>query len=192
MKSVTKFLAVCAAGLMLAQESHAALIDAPVPSNAYITIGGLDWAWANPLPAADGLDLSYQSQFGWRIPTLAELGLAPDATDFLVSGGNVPFQGIDPISGASFSATNGAYDSAQSAGAVATPYFSTIFSHADWQDGNGQPFAPWAGLPGAFDFADQLVVRGTPGGSVPDGGSSLLMLGAAAACVGAMRRKTVA
>jgi hypothetical protein len=26
-----------------------------VPTNAYITRGGLDWAWAFPLPAASGL-----------------------------------------------------------------------------------------------------------------------------------------
>ena len=43
--------------------------------------------------------------------------------------------------------------------AVAVPYFSPTFLHADWQDGQGQPNEPWAGLPGALSFAEQLVVR---------------------------------
>jgi len=137
---------------------------------------GLDWAWASPLPAFigdlsnppnNGLDLSFQSQFGWGIPTFAQLVMAPLATAFLFPGGNVPFgvfgtgssDGVDPVSGAHFSATNPAYIAAASAGACAAPYFSIVFSNCDWQDGLGQPFGPWAGLPGAPDFGDQLVVR---------------------------------
>jgi hypothetical protein len=119
--------------------SNAAPIDVPVPTNAYIVQNGLDWAWANPLPADvvsnppnNGLDLSFQSQFGWGIPTLAQLAIAPLATAFLFSGG---------------------------AGACATPYFSSVFLNCDWQDGLGQPFGPWFGLPGAPSFGDQLVVR---------------------------------
>jgi len=67
--------------------------------------------------------------------------------------------GVDPVSGAYFSATNPAYIAAASAGACATPYFSSVFLNCDWQDGLGQPFGPWVGLPGAPDFGDQLVVR---------------------------------
>ena len=156
--------------------SNAAPINVPVPTNAYIVQNGLDWAWANPLPASigalsnppnNGLDLSFQSQFGWGIPTFAQLVMAPLATAFLFPGGNVPFgvfgtgssDGVDPVSGAHFSATNPAYIAAASAGACAAPYFSIVFSNCDWQDGLGQPFGPWAGLPGAPDFGDQLVVR---------------------------------
>lgn len=136
--------------------AHAALVDAPLPTNTFITQSGLDWAWAFPLPASSGLDLSYQSQFGWRLPTLAELGFAPLATDFMFVGANVPLGGSDPVSGAFFSATNG---NLTGAAACATPYFSNSYSHCDWQDGNGQTYGPWAGSPGAFSFADQLVVR---------------------------------
>jgi hypothetical protein len=154
--------------------SNAAPINVPVPTNAYIVQNGLDWAWANPLPADvvsnppnNGLDLSFQSQFGWGIPTLAQLAIAPLATAFLFPGGNVPFgvfssggtAGVDPVSGAYFSATNPAYIAAASAGACATPYFSSVFLNCDWQDGLGQPFGPWFGLPGAPSFGDQLVVR---------------------------------
>lgn len=141
-----------------------AAINSPVPASAYITQGGLDWAWAFPLPAASGLNLTYQSTQGWRLPTATELASAPAATDFLKASGNVPFNGSDPVSGASFRVTNAAYTGP---GACATPYFSDSYTHCDWQDGNGQPNQPWAGLPGAQSFADQLVVRGTQAAAVP-------------------------
>lgn len=165
--SITKFLRHSALGATLAASlctSAFASIDSPVPATAYITQSGLDWAWAYPLPAADGLDLSYQSTQGWRLPTAEELAQAPNATDFLKADGNVPFNGTDPVSGASFSAWNAAYTGP---GACATPYFSDGFLHCDWQDGNGQPFEPWAGLPGANGLADQLVVRATLNAATP-------------------------
>lgn len=160
--------------LSLAPSAHA-ILNVPVPSNAYITIGGFDWAWASPLP---GADLSFQGTLGWRIPTAAELLSAPLATDFLFPGANVPFNGTDPISGATFQATNTAYANAASAGAVATPYFHNDFLHVDWQDGNGQPFGPWAGSPGALTFADQLVIRNTISTAAPEPATlSLLAIG---------------
>jgi hypothetical protein len=143
--------------LVLSSYAGAAYYDIPVPANAYISHNGADWAWAYPLPAANGLDLSYQSTQGWRIPTAQELQYSPLANDFLFAGGNVPFNGTDPLTGAFFDYTNGDYNND---GAVATPYFSNDFMKADWQDGLGQPYQPWAGMPGAFDFADQLVIRG--------------------------------
>jgi hypothetical protein len=49
--------------------ASAAYFDSPVPASAYITKGGLDWAWAYPLPAGSGgFDLAYQSTQGWRLP----------------------------------------------------------------------------------------------------------------------------
>jgi hypothetical protein len=48
--------------------------------------------------------------------------------------------GVDPVSGAYFSATNPAYIAAASAGVCSTPYFSSVFLNCDWQDGLGQPF----------------------------------------------------
>jgi hypothetical protein len=101
-------------------------INAPVPTNAYLVENGLDWAWAYPLPAdcgqnfspCPGFDLSYQSQFGWRLPTAQELANPPLATNFLFAGANVPFSGTDPVSGAFFNATNAAYSAAASAGCM--------------------------------------------------------------------------
>ncbi|HMX17274.1 MAG TPA: FxDxF family PEP-CTERM protein [Rhodocyclaceae bacterium] len=160
--------AISLGAMALVGPASAAYFDVPVPTNAYIVFGGLEWAWAYPLPADSGIDLSYQATQGWRLPTAAEILNAPAATDFLVLGGNVPFAdngytgGTDPVSGATFQAINAAYVSAASAGACATPYFSGGYKHCDWQDGNGQPFGPWAGAPGAPSFADQLVVRAVP------------------------------
>ncbi len=188
MRKIASILVAACVGLAVVERAQAAPLNAPVPSNAYITMGGLDWAWANPLPAANGLDLSYQSQFGWRLPTLAELGGAPDATDFLILGGNVPFNGTDPVSGAYFSAVNGAYTSAASAGAVAVPYFSNTYSWADWQDGNGQLYF-WAGLPNAPAWADQLVVRNSQ--AVPEAASTLALLVLALGGMAGSRRRVM-
>ena len=173
---------VAVAALTLAASSQAALFNIPVAANAYITQGSLDWAWAFPLPAADGLDLSFQSTLGWHIPTLAELAFAPLATAFLFAGGNVPFNGTDPLTGAEFQATNGAYTGA---GACATPYFAKVFKHCDWQDGLGQPFGPWAGMAGANSLADQLVVRN----AIPEPSTYALMALGLAGLIGVSRRR---
>lgn len=92
----------------------------------------------------------------------------------------MPLGGTDPVSGATFQATNA---NLNGAAACATPYFSNSFKHCDWHDGLGQPFGPWAGMPGAPGFADQLVVRASAvpaPASMAVLGMGLLGLGAAA------------
>lgn len=178
------------AGVVLASAAvaQASILNVPVPTNAYITQGGLDWAWASPVPA-DGsggfgvqVDLSYQGQFGWRLPTAAELAFAPNATDFMFQGANVPFGGFG-VDGASFQATNG---SLTGDAACASPYFNNTYSHCDWQDGNGQPLGPWFGIAGAPSFADSLVVRAVP---EPEAYGLLLAGLGVAAAAGLRRRK---
>lgn len=186
---MTRFAGLVTGGLLMtniASTANAALINAPVPTNAFITIGNLDWAWANPLP---GADLSFQGAFGWRFPTLTDLSLAPLATDFIFLGANVPLGGIDPVSDARFQATNPALIGDA---ACAAPYFTPgSFRHCDWQDGLGQPFGPWAGLPGAFSFADQLVVRNAVGNPIPEPAAlGLLGLGLMGISLARLKKKT--
>jgi hypothetical protein len=163
LKSWLRYAMGAGAGMLMASAAHAQLVQTPVPGNATVTKNGLQWAWAYPLPAsAGGFDLGYQSSLGWRLPTAAELALAPLATDFMYPGANVPFNGVDPVSGATFQARNSNYIGDA---ACATPYFSDSFVHCDWFNGMGQidpntnlP-SVWAGMPGSPGYADQLVVR---------------------------------
>ena len=174
-----KRLRLCAAAVcatfVAVPTAEAAIINLPVPTNTFITQSGLNWAWARPLPAGGTFSLAFQGTQGWRLPTLAELGFAPLATDFIFPGANVPLGGVDPVSNARFQAVNAALNGAA---ACATPYFDSSFVHCDWQDGLGQPAGPWAGLPGAASFADQLVVRtaagGPPADDIPEPGTLTL------------------
>lgn len=135
---------------------QAANVETPLPANTYITKDGLDWVWAYPYNNGHAnFDLSYQSQFGWRLPTEQELANAPLATEFIFAGANVPLGGSDPVSGASFHVSNPALDGAA---ACATPYFSNgSWNHCDWGDADE---GVWYGQDGALDWAEQLLVRG--------------------------------
>jgi hypothetical protein len=183
---------------VLAQAGLAAAnpINSPVPSNAYLADfdgTGLDWAWAAPCPqpgdfcgdGAPSIDLTYQSTQGWRLPTVDELMNSPLATNFVFAGANVPYMsgggGIDPVSGAQFHVPN---SDLTGDAACATPYFSAQYYWCDWQDGRGEPNGPWAGMPGAESFAEQLVVRA----AVPEPGA-LGLLGVAGLVGFAIRRR---
>lgn len=63
MKKSSLLGAVCGCLICLISSSaNAVIVNAPLPSNTFITINGLDWAWASPLPASSstttGFDLS--------------------------------------------------------------------------------------------------------------------------------------
>jgi hypothetical protein len=59
------FAVAAAMSLIFSTNASAALLDAPLPSDAYITFDNLEWAWAYPFPASyGGFDLSYQSWAG--------------------------------------------------------------------------------------------------------------------------------
>jgi hypothetical protein len=168
-----------AAVSIAAADGAAAQIDAPIPTNAYITYNGLDWAWGGPINNQDGSWLTYQGSQGWRLPTQQELANAPNGVNFLFAGANVPFQGTDPISGAAFAYQDANYLSAQSAGACATPYFGSGYAHCDFGDANGELTGPWAGTNGNQGNSDQLFVRAsastTPGVPEPATWTTLIV-----------------
>lgn len=158
---MNKFKALLAAATLAvsASAADAALYDQPLAANAYITMNGLDWAWASAggnFNANYDVDLSYQGQFGWRAPTAAELLTAPVGLDFMFAGANVPLGGTDPVSGSYFGFTDA---NLTGAAACAAAYFN-LSGKCDWGNapGNiGNP-QPWY-TPGASGILDVVVVR---------------------------------
>lgn len=162
--------------------AHAAPIHEPIPTNAYITHAGLDWAWGGPCAyggECSQADLSYQSTLGWRLPTLAELGALPTdfATHFRFDGANAPDGGTDALTGAYFSGSPGGD------AACATPWFDTGVTHCDWGDG---ALGGWAGL-NASPYAEQLFVRAATV-DAPEPGT-LTLFGLGCALLGATMRR---
>jgi hypothetical protein len=154
--------------------SNAALIDAPLPTNTYITLNGFDWAWGASCITKGASDcdtpsFGFQQALGWDIAQSTDMALAPTALDFLFPGANVPFNGVDPVSGASFAYLNDAYTDAQSAGACATAYFTlgdgvgvAQGNSCDWYNGGDQNVNTlgWFNQNGESNFyADVLFVR---------------------------------
>ena len=118
--AILKLAAAVLAATVLSTPA-AAIINAPVPTNAFITFGGNDWAWAAPCapssPSCGGITLAFQGTLGWRLPTLTEFATGPTANDFLFRGANVPGSGTS-VEGTQFFG-------AASDGACAAAYFST-------------------------------------------------------------------
>ncbi|MCF2905052.1 VPLPA-CTERM sorting domain-containing protein [Octadecabacter sp. CECT 8868] len=177
-------IAATLVALLAAPAAFAAPINSPVADNAYITKGGLDWAWAAPCaptsPTCGAIDLSYQGGLGWRLPTLAEFNAAAIvAMDFVFAGANVTLGGSDAV---------GNYFTAGSPGgdaACAAAWFSSTHTHCDWSDGNS---GRWAVNNPGVSYAESLVVRAANVSAVPvPAGLPLVLTGMAA--FGWMRRK---
>lgn len=173
MKRLSTVLAASALALA-AGSAGAATYNNPVAANAYITYGGLQWAWASAAEIGSfAIDLTYQAAYGWRLPTATELLSAPVAQDFLFAGGNVPFGGTDPLSGSYFSYLDASYTDN---GACAAAYFSNS-TNCDWGNAPGtmNDPQPWQGQPGAPSYAEGLVVRGI-GAAIPVPAAGVMLL----------------
>lgn len=180
-------LFAAAAALVVSSPANATLIDTPVPDNATVTMNGYQWAWAAPL-GPGFVDLSFQAQFGWVLPTAQQLLLAPSAHDFMFAGANVPLGGSDPISGANFLFSSVTLNSAA---ALASPYFSNS-SHGDWCNAPGSACGygelAW-NVPNTF--GDSLVLRALVVPSVPEPATwAMMLIGFGAVGASLRRQKT--
>jgi len=192
-----KLAALLVLAAITAPWAQAALIDAPLPANAYITRNGYDWAWGancSSMGSADcsPIEYSFQSSQGWRIAQASDMALAPSAIDFLFPGANVPFNGTDLISGSSFDFLNETYASAASAGACASSYFTLggEYNTCDWLNGSGQDdsinTAGWFNQNGEDHFyAEVLFIRAVPEPSA----LALFSMGATVLLTGMRRNK---
>lgn len=146
---------------ILSTPASAAPINAPVPTANFITVGGLDWAWAAPCsfsaPSCGVVDLSYQSTQGWRIPTRAEFIARPTTAQFL--------------------------------GRCASAWFSTQHVHCDFGDpdqGFLDDFGYGLTSNGSSSIADTWLVRGA---AVPEPAAWALMIGGFGLAGAALRRR---
>lgn len=159
-----------AAGLAFATAAPSlAAINAPVPTANYITVDGVDWAWASPCSpagcssASEALDLSYQATQGWRVPTLAEFLARPEASAFGTAS--------------SFK--------------CATAWFSGTYNHCDYADvASGYLFDFGYGVTsnGSYSVAETWLVRSVSG-AVPEPATWAMMIGGFALAGAAMRRR---
>lgn len=123
-------------------------------------------------PDCDTIDAAFQTALGWRIAEASDMAIAPTALDFLFPGANVPFNGVDPVSGAGFEFLNPAYTNAASAGACASSYFTLGDGNntCDWSNGCSQNnnTVGWYNQNGESRFfADVLFIRNVPEVPVP-------------------------
>ncbi|MGQ5701457.1 PEPxxWA-CTERM sorting domain-containing protein [Sandaracinobacteroides sp. A072] len=183
-----KYLAFAAlAAAAFATTPAVAAVNVPVPENATITHNDLVWAWANPCDAYGGcgdIDLSYQSQFGWRLPTAAEFALRPTAMDFVFDGANVPQGGSDAY-GNTFQAGTPPGDAA-----CAAAFFSINYTHCDWSNGaDGLWYNPEQ--PGTF-YYETLLVRDGGSPAVPEPATWAMLIAGFGMVGAALRRRTIA
>ena len=158
-----KFLAFFAGVIFslhgMVTSAEAAVIDAPVDSSEYITIDGVDWAWAGPCapyePSCGVIDMSYQGPLGWAVATASQITAAITAAGGLTAW-------VDQFALGDI---------------CASAYFNVTYSHCDYSDGYRGYIFDYLGNPDSGMFDEVFVLRGTPLPPVPVPASLPLLIG---------------
>lgn len=141
--------------------ASAALTVGPLPDTAYITIGGLDWAWASPVNVqfhGSNELMPPEFQEGWRFATDAEMASLPSLADFTRPDGSL---------------------------IKAPEYWNTYYTHVDPTDyAGGYVASQWGS--GPYDEYDTVYVRDV---SVIPAPGALALVGAGLLSLVARRRK---
>lgn len=155
------------AGLLAAPAAvQAQSLSFPVPANAFIVFGGLNWAWASPCNGGCSNPILGD---GWRYATTAEWAARPSYTDFLNPNGN--------------------HAGAGGQMACAASYFDPIYDHCDWNDAVQGYIASGPGNVGPLqDPNSETWLVQAPQNVVPEP-SSVAMFGAGALVLGVMARR---
>ena len=139
--------------------ASAALTAGPLPDTAYITVNGLDWAWASPVNEQSWGDNELklpEFQDGWRFATDLEMAGVPSLADF--------------------TRPDGSY-------IKAPEYWNTVFTHVDPGDyGSGYVASQWG------HSAYETVYVRDAGSPIPAPGA-LALVGVGLLSLVAKRRK---
>jgi hypothetical protein len=164
LKSILAALALA----VLPAVAEATPIYAPVPTSEYVTIDGVDWAWASPCAYTGGcstIDMSFQSGEGWRLPTAQEVAtlIFGDLAGFLAhfDGGNI----------------------------CASAWFDNQYSHCDFGDAS-QGYI-WNG-PSPYGYYDETFVLRDAVAAIPVPAGGLLLLSALGGIAAFGRRRKAA
>jgi hypothetical protein len=157
-----------AARAVVAQEPD----PGPVPANAFITYGGLDWAWASPCDGGCSPPVVFQD--GFRYATPSEWAGRPNASAFLDPFGN----------------SNAEQDGSGPRMRCASPWFDLVWDHCDYNDGSAGyvTSGPLNGM--SNDNQETWLVRGgVVGPVVPEPGSMVLVATGLVGVFGTFRRR---
>jgi hypothetical protein len=149
--------AACVALASISAVPAQAAINAPVPVENFINVDGLDWVWASPCSpdgcwAGSGIDMSYQSTQGWRIPTYAEFAARPEESEFGGKCGSAYFTEFSWCD-----AYNGQWDFGYGLGSTDT-YSETWLVRGDLSGAVPEP-ASWAMMIGGLGLVGATMRR---------------------------------